>query len=247
MKTIDVKTTQNVVISYELASFRERFFAWFLDSLLKSILVSIFFFLAFVVFDWHNEQLLTLYMVFTVFPVVTFYSLILEYFMHGQTPGKAALGIRAMKMNGQRMSFYDYLIRWVFRMIDIYLSAGILGSIVLLSNPRNQRLGDMLSNTIVVKLAKKANSISLNQLLQLDNRINYQPQYLGIKNFREEDILVIKQTLDRFGRFENQGHKEAVRLLAQKMAEKLDVPISEADKPQQFLKTLIKDYVVLTR
>lgn len=247
MKTIEVKTTQNVVINYELASFRERFFAWFLDSLLKSIVVSILFFLAFVVFEIRSDRAMLVYVILTVFPVITFYSLILEYITHGQTPGKMALGIKAMKINGQRMTFYDYMIRWIFRMIDIYLSAGIFGAIVMLSSPRNQRLGDLLSNTIVIRLAKKTNTISLTQLLQLDTKINYTPKYVGIKNFREEDILIIKQTLDRFAQFKNPGHNEALQLLAERMAEKLGVPSSEIGTPLPFLKTLVKDYVVLTR
>ena len=37
MKSIDLKTTQNVSISYEVASLRERFFAFLLDWIFKTI------------------------------------------------------------------------------------------------------------------------------------------------------------------------------------------------------------------
>ncbi len=247
MKTIDVKTTQNVVITYELASFKERFFAWFIDTLIKSIAVSIFLFLAFVVFEIDIEEVLIVYMICTVFVTVTFYSLLFEALWHGQTPGKAILGIKVMKVNGRQTVFYDHLVRWIFRILDIYLSAGIFGSIVLLSNTRNQRLGDLLSNTCVIKLSKKNTSVTLKQLLELDSRISYEPVYLQIKNFREEDIVLIKQTLDRYQRFRNQGHKEALQELADKMADRLNLRKEEIINPTNFLKTLIRDYVVLTR
>ena len=41
MKTIDIRTTQNVVIEYELAPLRERIFAFFID-LVNALLIPFF-------------------------------------------------------------------------------------------------------------------------------------------------------------------------------------------------------------
>ena len=45
MKTIDIRTTQNVTIEYELASLRERLLAFFIDLVIVYMAVLIIFFI----------------------------------------------------------------------------------------------------------------------------------------------------------------------------------------------------------
>ena len=47
------------------------------------------------------------------------YFLLWEAFWNGRTPGKAALDLRVVKLDGSKPAFSNYLIRWLLRIIDI--------------------------------------------------------------------------------------------------------------------------------
>ena len=103
--------------------------------------------------------------------------------------------------------------------------------------------GGLVSNSTVVKLNPQL-SVSLADIL--NTKDNYKPKYPAIRSFRESDVLLIKQTLDRHHQYKNETHGHAISELATIVAAKLNI---EGDIPnkEQFLKTLIKDYIVLTR
>ncbi|MFN6380003.1 MAG: RDD family protein [Flavobacteriales bacterium] len=244
MKTVDIKTTQNVPITYELAPARDRVVAFILDSIFKSLGVGIIAFVLSLTIELNGTTGLVIY-VLLIFPIITFYTLIFEMLFHGQTPAKMLMKIRVIKLNGKQAHTQDYLTRWVFRLIDIYLTAGISGLTMMISSENSQRAGDLLSNTIVVKADSRIR-ISLKEILRIDNRVNYQPQYPGIKSFREEDIILIKTTLDRYAKFKNEAHQDAIVDLTFTLCERLQIPVPTGDKVS-FLKTVVKDYIVLTR
>lgn len=244
MKIVEVKTTQNVTITYDLAPLRERILAFVLDSLIKSFAVFLLSFIFTVILEVRGDAGLIIFMVF-VFPVVTFYTLFFEVVLHGQTPGKKMMKIKVIKLNGKQANFQDYLIRWIFRLIDIYITAGISGSMMILSNRNNQRAGDLLSNTVCVRAESKG-GISLKEILRIDSKMNYEPVYPGIRSFHEEDIVLIKSALDRQRKYRNLGHDHAVIDLSERVAKKLELDGVPADRVG-FLRTVLKDYIVLTR
>jgi hypothetical protein len=184
-------------------------------------------------------------MLLLIMPVMTFYTLVCEIWMNGRTPGKSLLGIRVIRIDGQQPSFADYLLRWSFRMIDIYLSFGLLAAIGISSNERGQRLGDTLSQCTVVRVSKKLH-LSLADLMKIESRETYQPQYPQIAHFKESDIFLIKHTIERYQRYKNNAHQQALKELSRSFQDKLKCEIAPVNDIQ-FLRTLIKDYVVMTR
>lgn len=244
MKIVELKTTQNVAIQYELAPLRDRIFAYILDVLVKSVGSMVLALIFFEILRLRNEVAVFVLMAI-IFLANTFYSLFFEMILNGQTPGKKMMKIKVIKLNGKQPTFYDYLLRWSFRIVDIYMTASLLTLLLISSTKFSQRLGDMLSNMSVVKL-NPSMSIGLKDILRIDSKKNYDPQFPMIKNFREEDIILIKQVLDRNRKYNNDAHHDAMVELANIMATKLDVSPVPADKVT-FLRTLIKDYIVLTR
>jgi hypothetical protein len=103
----------------------------------------------------------------------------------------------------------------------------------------------MLSNSSVVRVSNSL-SISLRDILRIDSKKSYVPVYPQIKNFREDDIILIKQVLERFLKYKNDAHHDVMVDLTQLMAQKLELSAVPADKVG-FLRTIIKDYIVLTR
>lgn len=244
MKTIDIRTTQNVTISYELAGVQERLLAFILDTIIKAIFVGLCAFIVAMITSGNEDVMFFLFFV-VLLPINTFYTLAFEVLMNGQTPGKRMMKIKVIRLNGKQPVFYDHMIRWTFRILDIYFSVGVLASMLIVSTEHAQRLGDMTSNSTVVKINSRS-AISLSDILKIDTRQNYVPKYPGIGSFSESDILLIKDTIERFQKYKNTAHREAVLLLSQNLSEKLGITEKHPDKIA-FLKTLIKDYIVLTR
>lgn len=248
MKSIDIKTTQNVVINYELASVRDRVIAFLLDMAFKLLVILLLWWMfSAIVSDFADDidYILQLFSFCIILPFFTFYTLVFELFMNGQTPGKRLLNIKVIRLDGKQPVFYDYVLRWSFRIIDIYLSLGALAVIVSSSSDFAQRLGDMTSDTTVIKL-NPSGRITLREVLRIDSIENYTPEYPGIRNFREEDILLIKHTIDRYHDNRNEIHRSALVQLSENLSQKLEVKPSQTSHIQ-FLRTLIKDYIVLTR
>jgi len=237
MRKIDITTTQNVTIEYELATVSERAVASIIDvvfiylgSLILYGIVSIF-----------TEGIKYEYI---VIPGSFFYHLLLETLNHGQSLGKKIFKIRVIKITGERPGFFDFLMRTVFRVIDLSLTLGTLALIAASSSEKGQRLGDFFADTTVVKLAN-INRISLNSILKMEALKSYTPVYPNVVMFKEEEMLLMKETLERFIKFPNENHQEALNKLIKKIEEKLGI-IAPKNKVT-FINTLIKDFVSLTR
>lgn len=247
MRSIDIKTTQNVTITYEIAALRDRILATFLDWLVIGVAVGLVSLIVFAGFGSLVDDLeIDTLMFYLILPsIFFFYTLISEVVTNGRTLGKMAMRIQVIKLDGRQIAFFDFLLRWTFRMIDIWGSLGALAAILSSSNQNGQRLGGLVSNTTVVKLNPTLN-ISLTDLQKINTLDNYEPKYLAIRNFKEKDMLLIKQTIERYQKYKNKAHKEAVIQLVDVVRDRLD--IEEVPKKKiLFLKTLIRDYIVLTR
>lgn len=243
MKTIEIITAQNVVLQYELAGLKDRALAFLLDIVCVSIALSILSAIGFGLFGGTETSV----MVVTVFLscVFIFYSLAFELWNNGQSIGKMALRIRVIKVVGGRATFSDYAARWVFRLVDIYLSSGAIASILIMSSSKGQRIGDVVANTTVVKTTPKMD-LNLQDLLNIHKQTSYTPQYQQARKLQEEDALLIKLTLERYRRFANNAHDEALQLLTDTIRKKLDIENTQGDQAK-FLQTVLRDYVVLTR
>jgi hypothetical protein len=150
-----------------------------------------------------------------------------------------------VKITGQEPSLNDYLTRWVFRMIDIYFSLGALASFLISSSDKNQRLGDILANTTIIKYKPNYN-LNLSDLINRTTIENYQPKYPEVRKFKEEDMLLVKTVIERVRQYPNQAHYEALNTLVEKIKSQMNLKDIPRDKIE-FLKTLLKDYIILTR
>lgn len=243
MANIEVITSQNVPIEYELAPLKERIFAFAIDFL---ILFFTQLFLGLLIGFAGFSETTSLYFVFLVMvPLFFFYSPAMEIFNNGQSVGKMALKIKVIKITGNEVAANDYLVRWIFRMIDIYFSLGSVASIMIGTSVKGQRLGDLIANTTVIKIQPRF-TLNLQDLEKIISLKNYEPRYPEVVKFSEEEIVFLKSILDRTLKYNNKAHKEAIMLATNNVAKKLNLEKIPANRTD-FIRTLIKDYVVLTR
>lgn len=238
MKTIEINTAQNVTIQYELASFGNRAAAFFIDLIVLFGLISCLniFFL--------QLGSSTVFMYLILLPVMLFYTLCSEILLDGQTIGKRAIGIKVVKLNGDPATAFDYLIRWAFRFLDIWVSAGSIAAMLISSSTYNQRLGCLLSGTTVIKKSS-TRTFTLKDILNIQSIQNHQPSFPTVVQLSEQDMLFVKKVLERNKRYKNESHRELLEKLADKIADIIGVNV-QLDK-EKFLKTILADYIVLTR
>ena len=240
MPTIEITTTQKVTIEYELSTFRDRVIAFIMDQLILFLFLSVLTFLIYGVLG-----ITSIYFFLVITPIYVFYCPFSEMLLDGQTLGKKIVGIKVVKLTGREPTNLDYLNRWMFRLIDIYLSAGIISAMLINSSPRSQRLGDITSNTVLIKI-KFQPRFRLEDIENISSIENYQPHFFEVKKLNEEDMLIIKKILTRVSRNSNQAHHELLQDLVNNLVNQLEL----GTKPRnniEFLKTLIRDYIVLTR
>lgn len=241
MQKIEINTTQNVNIEFEAASLRERIVAFFIDFLILAGSITILMIVMTATLGSGVEYAYYLVIV----PIFLFYTLLFEILNHGQTPGKRAVDLKVVKINGSEPRSSDYVLRWAFRMIDIYFSLGALASIFISSSNKNQRLGDMAAETSVIKI-KPSKILRFSDIIKINSIENYQPKFPEVKKLSEANMILIKNVLERYKEFPNRAHREAVHMLIDKV--KVQTNIDQGSMPDiDFLKTLINDYVVLTR
>jgi uncharacterized RDD family membrane protein YckC len=240
MKNIEITTAQNVTIQYGLATVWERAIALTIDLLVMSGVSLLLWGIVTLLF----KESVEIMMYFTILPFVLLYSLAFEQFNHGQSLGKRALRIRVIRMDGEKTNFFDYLMRWIFRSLDIYFSFGGIAILSIISSNYSQRLGDLLANTVVVNVGK-TDRMRLENLLRLNKKDKYKVTYPQVARMPEEAMLIVKETITKNNQLQNAAYEEAFELLVSKMEKELKV--KAGDDHELFLKTLLKDYIILTR
>lgn len=247
MQTINIRTTQNVTIEYELASLRDRAFACVLDML------ALFFFYLMMIFFWNifigytgssdNSGQVFFYLINPI-AILSGYHFFMEVFANGQSLGKKSLGIKVVRLDGNETQLGDHLLRAVFYFLDVFLSIGTVAAISVSASSNRQRLGDLAANTTVIRLKSQV-LFKLEDILKIDSIEHYEPTYPQVRQLSEEDMLLIKNIIGRYRDHQNFAHEQAVLKLCKRLSEILDIQVP-ANKIE-FLKTLIKDYIVLTR
>jgi uncharacterized RDD family membrane protein YckC len=245
MKTVDVVTSHNISIDYEAATVMSRGIALFLDLLIMFVYVLIMSFVVLSFASWGNMDMIQILLNILVMLPFMFYSLIFEFLLKGQTPGKMAMGVRVVNLNGENASLGDYTLRWSFKLIDFWFSAGAIGALFISTTEKGQRLGDILAQTAVVR-NKPEQLYSIRDILNIKDRSKHEPTYLNATKFTDEDMILIKNAITRVKKYPNDPHKDLVRELAARAAAELNLD-EVPQKKLTFLKTLLQDYIVLTR
>ena len=151
--TLLIRTPEGVVFSQALAGPVPRFLAWAVDGLCVLaviILLMIILGLLGLIGGGYVAALGTLAM----FVVQIGYSILFEWYGHGQTPGKRMLRLRVMDAEGLRLKFHQVVVRNLLRFVDMLPVFYLLGGLACVFSRRSQRLGDLAANTIVVRIPK---------------------------------------------------------------------------------------------
>ncbi len=219
-------TNQNIEIDLEIASLGERILAFFIDAII------IFFLLMAVSITVSNMNLDAWIIGIIVLPFM-FYSLLFEYLGNGQSLGKRAMNIRVVKLDGTTPTLSSYLLRWLFRLIDIYVLYGGVSVISIIVTENGQRIGDLAAGTIVIKVP----SVDMGNVLKSPAKPGHVVTFPIVKQLNDQQIELMKKALE----MRRQGfNKEGVTNLAEKLKAKFQIDTELPDV--KFLYTIIADY-----
>ncbi len=237
METINIQTTQNIDLNYDLAGVGDRLIAALIDMAIQIgyVLASlvIFSFLGEIGFDSSTSILVLLYLPLFV------YEVLLESLYNGQTFGKRARNIRVINIDGSESSIGSYIIRWLFRLIEITLTMGSVALITLIISRKGQRLGDMAAGTTVVRIKKR---MRLEDTILTNVDEDYSPVFRDSVKLSDKDVETIKEVLmakpedDRHGIIKVEFIKKTAAIIKKKLN------IDDNMESRTFLNTIIKDY-----
>jgi uncharacterized RDD family membrane protein YckC len=234
MQTIQVRTTQNVFIHYPVASVGDRILGYLLDQIIKiiyAIAVGILLYNTDVEDEWIWISIIGIPWLF--------YSVLFEIFMNGQTPGKRALNIQVIRLNGTPATIGDYILRWIFALIDFGILSGAIAVILIAAGGKGQRLGDLVAGTSVVKLTEQK-EITANEIF-VPADAGYEPTFNQAIQLNEKDIEIIQRALEVN---RDQGNPKPMLAVTEKI--KTQLGIQTDLPPVKFLYVLIKDFNHLT-
>lgn len=234
MQTIQVRTTQNVFIHYPLASVGDRILAYLFD---RVVIVAFLLAVGTLLYNL-GVQGEWVWILILGFPYL-FYSVFFEIFMNGQTLGKYILKIRVIRLNGTPASIGDFVLRWIFALIDFGILGGAIALILVAAGGKGQRLGDIVAGTTVIKLVEQK-EITANQVF-VTPETEYQPVFAQATQLSERDIELIQRALEV-----NRDVGNATPMLAVTEKLKTQLGIQTDLPPVKFLYTLVKDFNHLT-
>src|ERR1700747_2522173 len=113
MQTINITTSQNIDIDYEIAGLCERIVARLID---YGIFILLFILAAIILgaSETVRESPMPVFVLYIIYGVLYgFYDLVCEIFMNGQSIGKKVMKIRVISLDGSRPTISQFLLRWV--------------------------------------------------------------------------------------------------------------------------------------
>jgi len=233
MAIISITTTQNIELNYDLASVGERLVAQIIDLLI----IGGYWILIALIFSSANFPFV---LDFIIALPMFIYSPVCETFFNGQSVGKRVMEIKVISLSGNPASIGQYLIRWMFRVVDIVLGFGAVAVIAVAISKKQQRVGDMVAGTIMVKTKPRANLGQTLYMPVLDE--SYQVVYPEVINLRDSDMQLVKEVILNVRKSNNYMIAwQTVR----KLEEVLNITNRYSD-PLTFLHVILTDYNHLT-
>ncbi|NJM80729.1 MAG: RDD family protein [Flavobacterium sp.] len=244
MSQLTITTTQNVGINFTAASVGDRMLGQVLDILVIIAYSTVVTYILnatelniyFASFD--NWSTVAIYII--IYSPVIFYSIIQESIWEGRTIGKKIMKMKVIKIDGYQAGFGDYLVRWLFRLVEVLIGFGVISLITVIFSDKNQRLGDMTAGTAVISLK---NNVNINHTILQEVNEDYVPTYPLVIKLSDNDVRIIKETFETA--VKNRDYSTLIKL-REKVISVTGIK-NQSGNDQDFIRTLMKDYNFYTQ
>lgn len=239
MENLQINTTQNVNLDYKIVGIGERIVAFLIDGLILymyAYLVSLISDAIGYVYEdtWTQRGLAML-----IFLPAMFYSLLMHSLFNGKTVGKMLLKMRVVRLDGTPVHWSNLLVRWMLRLVDIWIFLGSIGILSILFSEKRQRVGDAAAGTVVISTKKKT-KVSHTILEEVEEA--YVPQFTNVTLLTDKDVRLIKET---YQIAKKSGDFKTLTALRVKVDSILKTNSNLYDV--QYIDTVLKDYNYYTQ
>lgn len=237
MSTIRIQTTQHTELEYTLAGVGDRLIAYLIDLVLYvsyGIGLAVLMYKTSLLDFWSGAWVLVL-----ILPIL-FYQLLCEIFMNGQSVGKRIRQIKVISLDGNQPTIGQYLIRWLFRIIDDMIGSGVVAIVSIALSEKAQRLGDMLAGTTVVRTRT---STVFDDTLFMEADASHVATFPQVIRLKDRDVNMLKEVIRRV-RTDSERHRSLLDKACARTREVLGVDTDL--EPLDFLETVIRDYNHIT-
>lgn len=155
-----IETPERVPLHFALASIGNRFLACAIDHTIQ-ILILLLMIIAFTIvgnYSRFGERLtnapkwVLAMTIIIVFLILSGYFAFFEWLWSGQTPGKRWMKLRVIREDGRPVTFWEASVRNLLRSFDMMPAPFYsIGLISVFASARDQRVGDMVAGTVVVR------------------------------------------------------------------------------------------------
>lgn len=155
-----IETPERVPLHFGLASIGNRFLACAIDHGIQVVTI-VLLAIAFIIVASYStfEGALTsapkwvyAVMIVLLFLIFSGYFAFFEWAWSGQTPGKRWLKLRVIREDGRPITFWEATVRNLLRTFDMMPAPFYsIGLISVFASSRDQRVGDMVAGTVVVR------------------------------------------------------------------------------------------------
>jgi len=245
MSLVKLDTGFNIEVEFAITPFHKRFFAWMIDTV---VLTAYYLLMSKLVVSTSAPGNTWLYVLLGLPPL--FYHLICELTLNGQSVGKKVMAIKVITEDGGQPSLSQYLIRWVFRLVDFpvwvlpaiafgalpwWCAVFLFGGIAcVITTPHTQRIGDLVAGTIIID-TKTHTSWEDTVFTELET--NYRPRFPQVMQLTDKDINTLKSII---GTVRKKSDYDLSMRIGERIKSKLRI---ESDQDSlDFLETLLKDY-----
>jgi uncharacterized RDD family membrane protein YckC len=143
-----VLTPEKAIVRFHVAGLGSRFIAHVADLLLVCLMLMGSILLCGIFYPL-DRYLASGAEMFALFAIPLCYFILFEGLWNGSTPGKKIAGIRVRMSNGVPLTFGAALGRNLLRPADLIPGVYLVGIATMFTNPKGQRIGDLVANTVV--------------------------------------------------------------------------------------------------
>lgn len=158
-----------------------------------------------------------------VFVLQFAYPIGFEVLWRGRTPGKAAMGLRVVTVEGLPVGFRHAAIRAVVGILDLLGSGGLFATVSSFSSRRGQRLGDLAAGTMVVRERRAVTPPSPLVHPAPPGWEAYTSQ-LDVSGLQREDRAAVREVLRRAGTLPPASRIEVTEHLAYRLVPRVVPP-----------------------
>lgn len=248
MSELAIRSPTNVSINYQLAPLMERSLSFVIDVVIIMVVSQLISFALRTLLLWMiGDDYFLLLFLNAFLPILLFisYFALGEYWFEGQTVGKNVMGLRTIRIDGASPTFETYGLRAAMLLLDFVMSIGTIGLLAAASSPLNQRIGDRISQTVVIKT--NANSLyKLHDILNIKTIDDHEVLFPTAVRLDIKQALLIKEVMVKWETRRAEAMKGVVISTADRVAKILDIEVPP-QRQLEFLRQVLRDYIVLTR